>query len=163
MKHIVLKVIMLVTVLSPIAVVQSALEEKELINITRVKGKNYYHIKFELNKNNFRLNTKFGFNEGGMFELFIPKEIFPISAPKCKKNVILRMPWTDDSIELSARYIKEKKLLYESLININDHKIKVIIELNPYIRVVDAITHKVELTRCNVFFRHSGGRYIPTL
>lgn len=141
----------------------AALPSSDIVKITTIQGKNYYHIQYELNKTNFKLNRKFGFNEGGMFELFISKELFPIVAPKCRKHIILRMPWTDDTKKNSTQFIEEKKTLYQRLENIGNNKISVIVELNPYIKLVEEKTNRIELTRCNVFFRQSGGRYISTL
>jgi hypothetical protein len=39
--------------------------------------------------------------------------------------------------------------------------VDVAIELNPYFRVIDAATPKLELEYCNVFFRQAHGAYVP--
>lgn len=57
--------------------------------------------------------------------------------------------------------IAEKVNLYKkiiNLVNLEAHEsFNIVIELNPYVLLK---SDKFELTQCNVFFRHSRGRYI---
>ena len=140
-----------------LVVILPVLSTDNNLKVTNINDKKFYHLKFSLNKDNFEVNKKYGFNEGGIFEIFIPKKLFPVLAPNCRENIILRMPWTDETVDNAGQYIGEKKSLYEKLLNIGDNAQEVIIELNPYIRTRG---RDVELTRCNVFFRHKNGQYI---
>lgn len=131
------------------------------------KGKKYYHLNFtldseniasidSLSEENFKLN-------GGQFELRINKKLFPISSPNCKLVLILRMPWTNPATEYSKSLIANKYHLYQSILEIKGRNIigegvNVIVELNPYVDIVDGIPI---LKNCNVFFRHSMGAYVP--
>lgn len=120
------------------------------------KGKysNYYHIKYTLKPNMYQINTEYGFTSGGQFEVYIPKKYFPISAPNCKKNIILRMPGIYSSSN-------KKETLYKELLN-NQEK-TVVIELNPYLKVKQKEPLILELKYCNVFFRHKNDDYYDKL
>ena len=101
--------------------------------------------------------------DGGQFEIYLKKTLFPIKAPQCNKELILRMPWTKSSLPGAEKYIAEKIDLYQKLLAVIEGKKdseKIIVELNPYIDVKNKEPLDIELTQCNVFFRHSHGRYI---
>jgi len=53
--------------------------------------------------------------DGGQFQVLIPKEMFPIPAPNCKRNVILRMPGTDRNAPGSDRELECRWQLFQSL------------------------------------------------
>lgn len=135
------------------------------------KYEDYYHIKFTLTPDNTLLELK-GYNKygpsqykfsDGQFEIFIPKDKFPIPAPKCSGYIILRMSMTLGALANKEKYIAEKKLLFDRIKKMKEAKsgnIDVVIELNPYIMVKSKEPLSIELTECNVFFRDAGGRYI---
>lgn len=136
------------------------------ISVSTSNGHDYYHIMYtlssenilkisELTKNEFTLN-------GGQFELEVERSQFPIAAPKCKGNIIVRMPWTNGSQKNSSLYIFEKYELYNSLWRVykGEGSVDVVIELNPYVNVTGK---SYFLTQCNVFFRQADGRYISEL
>lgn len=113
----------------------------------------YYHIKYEITSGKYSVNTEYGFNKGGQFEVFVPKEYFPITAPMCKKNIIIRMPYSKSE--------KRKRALYNALLL--SKTMTVILELNPYVKVLQKEPLQVELENCNVFFRHKAGDYFDQL
>lgn len=134
--------------------------------VSKIKNKNYYHLSYKLSAENILsieslTKDQFLIN-GGQFELVISKDLFPIASPNCAKNIILRMPWTNDNYKNSDTFISEKYELYNELKNASKTKdeINVYIELNPYVEVSN---DKFVLTQCNVFFRHADGRYIPKI
>ncbi len=138
---------------------------------SRGKYEDYYHIKFTLTPDNTLLElkgydkygiSKYEFSDG-LFEIFIPKDKFPIPALNCKQYIILRMPMTLGEISQKGKYIAEKKSLFDRIKKMKETKtgnIDVVIELNPYIIVKNKNPLIVELEGCNVFFREAGGRYI---
>ena len=123
------------------------------IKVNSGKYSDYYHIKYELTSGNYSVNSEYGFNKGGQFEVFVPKEHFPISAPSCNKNIIIRMPYSN--------YEKRKRALYNELLL--SKTITVTLELNPYVKVLNKNPLQVELEYCNVFFRHRAGDYFDQL
>ena len=112
---------------------------------------NYYHIEFELNPNQYSVNTEYGFTARGQFEVFVPKELFPIPAPKCRNNIIIRMPASFSSS------VRKKRKLYDSLLN--SERIRVILKINPFVEVVRQEPLALELTHGNVFFRQKNDNY----
>ncbi len=141
-------------------------------------GHTFYYIEFALTSSNsstivppnyqnsqWRPETNSVFGEGGMFEVFIRAADFPIPAPRCNGDwIILRMPSTQEPDEEVSEKIAAKKALWKNLQQIYASKSgsqKVVIELDPYIRVLDSTGPKLELEYCNVFFRHAYGSYVP--
>lgn len=131
-----------------------------------IKGKEYYHLEYVLKKENIvsidvLTDSQFKIN-GGQFEVKINKSMFPVEAPSCKSNIILRMPWTNPELENYDVIIDEKYSVYKEIqkvVNSSEaDSVLVVIELNPYLKLQDK---KLELTQCNVFFRNANGRYIP--
>ena len=123
------------------------------IKINPGKYADYYHIRYELTTGNYLVNAEYGFNKGGQFEVFVPKEHFPIAAPHCNKNIIIRMPYSS--------FEKRKRALYNKLLL--SKTITVTLELNPYVQVLNKDPLKVELESCNVFFRQRAGNYYDQL
>ncbi len=123
------------------------------IKVNPGKYSDYYHIKYELTPDKYKVNSEYGFNKGGQFEVFVPKEHFPITAPNCNENIIIRMPYSD----LENR----KRALYNDLLS--SKTITVTLELNPYIKVLNKDPLQIELEYCNVFFRHRAGDYYDQL
>lgn len=129
------------------------------------RGKTYYHLKYTLTKHNILSikevsKSQFSIN-GGQFDVLIGKEDFPVNAPKCNSNIILRMPWTTPENTHFDRLVSEKYKVHQSIVNVLNSKeneeLAVYIELNPYVEVSG---NRLQLTQCNVFFRHAGGQYI---
>jgi len=127
--------------------------------------KAYHHIKYSLTKKNVisidsLTNEQFIIN-GGQFELLVKKSEFPISAPNCKSQLKLRMPWTNSEITNGDLFIADKYEVYSYIQNLMKssefNSIDVYIELNPYVEIREG---KFNLTQCNIFFRQSNGQYI---
>ena len=122
-------------------------------------GKTYYHLLYELSPKNLlsveRVSQQQFVANGGQFELLINKAEFPIPAPQCKSDIILRMPWVAPQHDVSEKY-----QLYLAIVNLADTqqgRVPVAIELNPYIEKNE---DGIQLQHCNVFFRHSRNHYI---
>lgn len=123
------------------------------IKVNTGKYSDYYHMKYELTSGNYSVNSEYGFSKGGQFEVFVPKERFPIAAPSCKKDIIIRMP--------HSGFEKRKRALYNELLL--SKTITVTLELNPYVKVLKKDPLQVELKYCNVFFRQKAGDYFDQL
>ena len=119
------------------------------VRVSSGKYADYYHIQYDLIPNQYSLNTEYSFNEGGQFEVFVPKTYFPIDAPNCRENIIIRMPYSDNE--------KRKRVLYDELLL--SKAVTVTLELNPYIKILRKEPLQIELENCNVFFRHRAGDY----
>jgi hypothetical protein len=148
------------------------------ITQSRSEDVTYYHIPFSLTPINstlevppcfqnsqWRPETISAFREDGFFEVFIRARDFPVAAPNCRSDwIILRMPATLDNAGQTKVKIAQKRALWDRLQKMYSQKSgsqEVIIELNPYIRIIDPALPKVELEYCNVFFRHAHGAYVP--
>ncbi|MCC3860499.1 hypothetical protein [Pseudemcibacter aquimaris] len=134
-----------------ILVVPTALQE---ITVNSGKYADYFHMHYELVPGQYSINLDYGFNQGGQFEVLVPKEYFPIPAPECNKNIIIRMPFSVNE--------NRKKVLYDNLLRATE-KTTVTLELNPYVNVINEESLKLELQYCNVFFRHKNGDYHDSL
>ena len=163
------KLAILIGVCQFIGIACSVADESEqqgkVVTTTAKSGKQYYHLAYTINADNMvKIDqlTKQQFDEaGGQFEVFLNKQKFPISAPKCKSNIILRMPWSDESNHaLEAKYALYQQLTAQKP-GAAGKGVTVYIELNPYVKKQgDAFS----LTQCNVFFRHNNnGEYLPKL
>jgi hypothetical protein len=108
-------------------------------------GALYYHLLFTLNTGNL---TKFEVLSGrqfkqnnGQFEVLLKEQSFPIAAPDCKSNIILRIPWVADQLGLAQKY-----LLYKTTMALTDNQrdtVTVAIELNPYVKTDRRVDGKV--------------------
>ena len=142
------------TLLIVISLSSQAQTPKQNITINPGKYFDYYHIQYDLIPDQYRINTRYGFNPGGQFEVFIPKAFFPIPAPNCREHIIVRMPYSKNT--------EQKKALYDQLLQGNTTT-RVTLELNPYLNIVSKSPLNLELTYCNVFFRHKNGDYYNQL
>ncbi len=140
-------------------------EERFGVVTSVTNNKEYYHLEYVLTKENIisleaLTNTQFKIN-GGQFEVLIKKSMFPIDAPSCKSNIILRMPWSNPGVTNYELFIDEKYEIYNEIRRVYEadeiYSIDVVIELNPYV-ILDS--GDLKLTQCNVFFRHANDRYI---
>lgn len=109
---------------------------------------------FDLEPGKYTVNKEYGFNDGGQFEVLVPKEYFPVPAPNCRKNIIIRMPWSENE--------EDKQQLFNTLSS-TEKPVQVILELNPYVVVLSKEPLQLQLTYCNVFFRHRNGNYYHQL
>lgn len=149
--------------------------QPESLHVSRGKYSDYYHLEYKLDKQSFSFgNDDNGksyarytdadiTNNGGQFEILIPVSDFPVAAPNCQSSIIVRMPWTGKDSENGQTAIAEKLALFKKIRQLYKGKgkpVKIILELNPYVRAFNKSPLKLELTQCNVFFRHAGGRYI---
>ena len=120
------------------------------VTVNPGKYSDYYHMPYLLQPGKYQVNDAYGFNDGGQFEVLVPKQYFPVPAPNCRRNIIIRMPWSEHEAT--------KKALYETLLTATE-PVPVILELNPYVEVLQEQPLSLELTYCNVFFRHRNGDY----
>lgn len=119
------------------------------IKVNSGKYSNDYHMKFE----QLSGHAEYGFNKGGQFEVIVSKEHFPITASRCKDNIIIRMPYSKSEAK--------KHALFDTLAA--SKTVTVTLELNPYINVLKTSPLEIELQYCNVFFRHRSGDYFEQL
>lgn len=124
------------------------------VTVNPGKYSDYYHMSYSLVPGEYQVNKAYGFNDGGQFEVLVPKAYFPITAPNCRKNIIIRMPWSANE--------EKKRALYQALLSASE-PVPVTLELNPYIEVLHKQPLDLELTYCNVFFRHRNGDYYDRL
>jgi hypothetical protein len=104
--------------------------------------------------------------QGGQFEVIVQPSAFPIAAPEACKGIILRMPWTLYSQSDAQADIAAKKALFDQLSNLkakHTGHVNVVVQLNPYVTVVQASPLKLRLSECNIFFRDVAGKYSPSL
>ena len=100
---------------------------------------------------------------GGLFELRLHRERFPVPAPHCRGPLILRMPWTPPDAPAAAAKIAAKEHLLSRIRALADAPadvVTVVVELNPYVEVVSRAPLRLQLTQCNVFFRQAAGGYV---
>ncbi|WP_411992546.1 hypothetical protein [Agarivorans sp. DSG3-1] len=128
-------------------------------------GKSYYHMMLSLNDHSISSIKEFSAEQfvmnGGQFEVRVQQNSFPIKAPNCKGDLILRMPWTNSDLSVAEVFIDEKYNVYKAIVGASKSEgsnVDVYIELNPYVQMTG---DDFELTECNVFFRHANGQYIP--
>jgi hypothetical protein len=124
----------------------------------------FYHLRLELRADviDFKQSDRAA-RSGGQFELRLRQEKFPVPAPNCRGSIILRMPWTSpQSVEAKKKIAAKEELLKRilALENNPNEVLPVVIELNPYVKVVGRRPLKVQLTQCNVFFRDAYGAYV---
>ena len=145
-----------------ILILQSAYSKTQ-IYMSQGKYTTYYHIAFKLIQTNFILPQK-QISNNGQFEILISKSKFPIDAPNCNKNIILRMPST--SAAKDVKPYEGREALFNKILEVKKGTIKsldVVIELNPYINILNANPPDIQLQYCNVFFRTSKDQYINSV
>ncbi len=147
------------------------------VNVAPGRYRDYYHVHFRLTPENCELSVpvserqpkysesnEYEFSEGGQFEVFVRKADFPIPAPHTDREfLILRMPWTDPEYGEAEQYIAGKRALFDRI-----HKMKaeaegtvgVVVQLNPYVEILNEDPPDVVLTGRNIFFRQAYGKYI---
>lgn len=125
--------------------------------VNKTNSKPYYHLMFSLTRDNVyslsKLTKQEFYDDGGQFEIRIDKDLFPIRAPNCDSQIILRMPWSSKADSLEPNYDLYQRI---TLLTEGD-SVPVAIELNPYIATD---SDGIYLTHCNVFFRTKQGAYV---
>lgn len=90
----------------------------------------------------------------GQFQVLIPKRLFPIAAPNCRKNVILRMPGTGPQAPNAKAMLDAKWELFQSIHAVLDGKapgVKVFVDSGPYMTRDKRGDRALEW--CNAFIR----------
>lgn len=157
-----------------------ALASESQIHVSPGKYNNYYHMSYSLTPENCELEiplsertpkyaetNEYTFSESGQFEVFIRKTHFPVPSPNLKGEfIILRMPWTDPDDPDANKKIAKKRHIFDSIKQmktLGKGSIELILELNPYVKVLQGDPLKLELSGRNIFFRHSHGSYVDYL
>ncbi|KAF5419870.1 MAG: hypothetical protein C5S49_00030 [Candidatus Methanogaster sp.] len=98
--------------------------------------------------------TRKSFEEDwGQFEILIPKNRFPIPAPNCRKNIILRMPAVAPDAPDREKQMEFRWQIFRSLHDLIDNKVEhleVFIASGPYMSVDKH--GKPVLQYCNAYF-----------
>lgn len=145
----------------PISVIGIAGTE---IVVNRGRYGSYYHLQMELKAEviDFARSDHLA-RSGGQFELRLLPQRFPVAAPQCPDAIILRMPWTSPRVHDAKAKIAAKEELLKRLLALRQAPhatLPVVIELNPYVKVISRAPLKLQLTQCNVFFRDNNGAYV---
>jgi len=146
------------------------------IHVSAGKYARYYHLQLDLRSQDFELTVpvdqrqprygtenRYELSENGQFEIFVRKDAFPVPAPRCERYIIVRMPGTAPSAPDATAKLARKRALFDALKALKSAATgqqALVIELNPYVRVVTNHPLRLELTQCNVFFRQADGAYI---
>lgn len=142
-------------------------------------GRDYYHVEITLNKDDFRLShpkeyfdsqwpestsgsCEFGEKSGG-FLIYIKKSIFPVPAPNCESDwlKVVMNGRSDDRAN-----VQTKRALWDRLKAVKAGELSetnAVIELNPYVRVLNDDPLILKLDYCNLYFRTAWGAYIDSL
>jgi hypothetical protein len=134
------------------------------INVTKGRYGLYYSMSFDLTARaiDFARSDRTA-TSGGQFELHLKPEWFPIAAPHCRGPLILRMPWTAPGIAQAETKIAAKKALLARIWKLQRDPgltVPIELELDPYVEMVSRSPLRLQLTECNLFFRHAFGGYI---
>lgn len=154
----------MVLVAAPLLLAQSVAVPVPPVVVTQGKYGPYYHVPMELRAEDviFAQSDR-QVRDGGQFDIRIRASRFPIPAPSCRGALVLRMPWTSSRQAGAATSIRAKEELLRRIRALESNPsavVPVVIELNPYVRVVSRSPLRLQLTGCNVFFRHAAGAYV---
>jgi hypothetical protein len=140
--------------------------------INESNGHTYFHLAHTLEMGDFTLihpdeyfdpkypdiagECKFASN--GSFTLYINKASFPIPAPNCNSR------WLKVTMKGGKQSgVESKHTLWKQIQRVETGEldtIEVIIELNPYISIVNNDPLELELDYCNLWFRTAHGEYV---
>lgn len=124
----------------------------------------YYHLQLQLKASSIDFDLSDSTpSSGGQFEIRLRPESFPVPAPNCRGPIILRMPWTAPDTPGAKEKIAAKEALLKRILalrRLSEEFLSVAVELNPYVEVVGRDPLQLQLTQCNVFFRHAFGGYV---
>lgn len=149
--------------------------------------RDYYHLSHRLEPNNFTLITpsewlqchycivweepidpqgclhnRSAFNDSGGFTLYLDKSSFAVESGCQSEWLKLRMKTLGEGAQ-TKEAIDAKRQLWESIQKVAAGELAhldVILELNPYCRVINAEPLEVRLDYCNVSFRSVDGYYV---
>lgn len=145
------------------------------ITINTTNGHVYYHLEHTLHQGEFTLTHPQEFydpkypnikgvcelGENGYFNLYISRDSFPVTAPNCNSE------WLKVKMKGGNQAgVESKRKLWDQLQALQSGELdeaKVIIELNPYVTLINADPLELELQYCNLFFRTAYGRYVTHL
>ena len=150
-------------------------------------SRDYYHLRHRLEIDNFTLITpsewlqchycivwkepvdprgcfhnRSAFNDGGVFTLYLDKSSFAVESGCQSEWLKLKMKTLGEGAQTEAA-IDAKRQLWESIQKVaagDLAHLDVILELNPYCRVINAEPLEVRLNYCNVSFRSVDGYYV---
>ena len=150
-------------------------------------SRDYYHLRHRLEIDNFTLITpsewlqchycivwkepidprgcfhnRSAFNDGGGFTLYLDRSSFPVDSGCQSEWLKLRMKTLGEGAQ-TEEAIDAKRQLWESIQKVAAGELAhldVILELNPYCRVINAEPLEVRLDYCNVSFRSVDGYYV---
>jgi hypothetical protein len=147
------------------AVVESAQRDTSpIIVVNPGRYTPYYHMAFNLTAPVIDFSrTDRSASPGGQFTVSLHPAGFPVSAPFCRGDLILRMPWTAPNVPEAAMKIATKVALLHRILELEqrpDAIVPVVLELNPYVRTISRTPLLLQLTQCNLFFRQVLGAYI---
>jgi hypothetical protein len=124
----------------------------------------YYHLQLRLKAASIDFDlSDITPSSGGQFEIRLRPEFFPLPAPNCRGPIILRMPWTASESVNAKNKIAAKEALLKRILalrQLSEETLSVVVELNPYVEVIGRDPLRLQLTACNVFFRHAFGAYV---
>ena len=124
----------------------------------------YFHLRYELTSESIDFSqSDREASPGGQFEVRLRPEHFPVPAPNCRGLLILRMPWTPPDLPDAGGKVEVKRKLLEQILALEARtgaSVTVVVELNPYVEVIDPDPLRLRLTRCNIFFRNAAGAYV---
>lgn len=170
-KIIAIKGLIFVSIILISAIVGNLYAESTKIYTASGKYQDYYHVKFMLTPENTLLALK-GYDKygpsiyefsDGLFQVFIPKDKFPIPAPNSKGYIILRMPMTITDNPKKDEWIAEKKVLFDKIKEMKESgkgSVEVVVELSSDVKIMNKDPLVLELEGANVFFRNAHGKYI---
>ena len=98
--------------------------------------------------------------DNGYFNIYLKKDSFPVTAPSCQSNWLkLTMKGSD-----APNSLTRKRELWSKIQKVDSgelDQLQIIIELNPYVRIISADPLELELDYCNLWFRCAYGEYVP--
>ena len=146
------------------------------VTVNTTNGKKYYHLEVSLHKDDFRLTwpeewfdpqwpestsgTCEIYEPTGGFIIFIRKSTFPVPAPNCNSDwlKVVMNGRSDDASDAQTKKTLWKRLLAVKAGELSE--VSAIIELNPYVSVLNKDPLIVELDYCNLNFRTAWGAYV---
>ena len=147
----------------PLSFCASAQKEAQIVANPGRYGP-YYHLRLELTARAVDFSASDNtIRSGGQFEIRLRPEYFPVPAPKCRTSIILRMPWTPPATVEAKEKVEAKAVLLKRILALENDShaaVPVVIELNPYVEVINHKPLRLRLNQCNVFFRQAFGAYV---
>ena len=147
----------------PLSLCASAQTETQIV-VNPGRYSPYYHLLLKLTAQAVDFaSSDSAIRSGGQFEIRLRPEYFPVPAPKCRTSLILRMPWTPPETVEAKEKIDAKRVLLKRILALQKDShatVPVVVELNPYVEVINHRPLRLRLNQCNVFFRQAFGAYV---